>query len=95
MATQNDQSAEVLASVEQDTIPSYGVAGISAQIGETRALIEALAERQGDTETRLAAVDARTNHLTASHARAVQEMVSRIVHDTRNLPTPLTYEMIY
>jgi len=40
-------------------LPSQ-VADLSAQVGETHALVQSLATRQGVTETHLAAVDART-----------------------------------
>jgi hypothetical protein len=47
------------------------------------------------TEAQVVAIDTRTQHLTAAHARAVQEMVDRLVRETRHLPTPLTYFMLY
>jgi hypothetical protein len=71
------------------------VAGVAEQVSETRALLETLAERQGDTDARLAAVDARTDHLTREHAKDVRELVDRIVRETKRLPTPLTHEMLY
>ncbi|HEY7092802.1 MAG TPA: hypothetical protein VH393_06470 [Ktedonobacterales bacterium] len=37
----------------------------------------------------------RTQRLTPAHVREVQTMVERIVRETRNLPQPLTYAMIY
>lgn len=75
-------------------LPSQ-VADLSAQVGETHALVESLATRQDATETHLAAVDARTQRLTPAHARAVQEMVNRMVRETRHSATPLTYATIY
>lgn len=71
------------------------VAEISAQVGETRVLVESLATRQDSTETRLAAVDARTQRLTPTHTRTVQEQVDRMVRETKRLPAPLTYAIIY
>lgn len=71
------------------------VADLSVQVGETRTLVESLAARQDTTETHLAAVDARTQRLTPAHARAVQEMVNRIVRETRHSATPFTYATIY
>jgi hypothetical protein len=71
------------------------VADLSIQVGETRVLVEALATRQDSTETRLEAVDERTQRLTPTHTRAAQEMVDRMVRETRKLPAPLTYAIIY
>jgi hypothetical protein len=71
------------------------VADLSVQMGETRVLLEALATRQDSTETRLEAVDERTQRLTPTHTRAAQEMVDRMVRETRKLPAPLTYAIIY
>jgi hypothetical protein len=83
------------------SLPSQ-VEGLSAQMSEAVAMLESLAERQdvaaaqlADTDTRLAAVDARTQRLTPAHTRQVQEMVDRIVRETRRLPMPLTYAIIY
>lgn len=76
------------------TLPGQ-VAEISAQVGETRVLVESLATRQDSTETRLAAVDARTQRLTPTHTRTVQEQVDRMVRETKRLPAPLTYAIIY
>ena len=75
-------------------VPSQ-VADLSIQVSETRTLVESLATRQDATESHLAAVDARTQRLTPAHARAVQEMVNRMVRETRNSATPLTYATIY
>jgi hypothetical protein len=58
-------------------------------------MLETLAARQDATETQLAQVDARTQRLTPAHARSVQEMVDRMVRETKRLPTPLTYAIIY
>ena len=71
------------------------VADLSAQVGETRALVESLATRQDATESHLAAVDARTQRLTPAHARMVQEMVNRMVRETRHSATPFSYATIY
>jgi hypothetical protein len=52
-------------------------------------------ERQDAAETRIAQIDARTQRLTPAHARAVQEMVDRMARETKRLPQPLTYAIIY
>jgi len=75
-------------------LPSQ-VADLTVQVSETRVLVESLATRQDATETQLATVDARTQRLTPAHARAVQEMVNRMVRETRHSATPLTYAIIY
>ena len=75
-------------------LPSQ-VAELSVEVSETRALVESLATRQDTTETHLAAVDMRTQRLTPAHARAVQEMVNRMVRETRHSATPFTYATIY
>ncbi len=78
------------------------VQGLSAQLGDAVAMLESLAQRQdaaeaqlADTGAQLAAVDARTQRLTPAHTRQVQEMVDRMVRETRQLPAPLTYATIY
>jgi len=76
------------------TLPGQ-VAGIAGQLNETRTLVEALAARQETAETQLAAVDARTQRLTPAHTRAVQELVDRMVRETKHLPAPLSYAIIY
>lgn len=76
------------------TLPGQ-VAGIAGQLDETRALVEALATRQDSTETHLAAVDERTQRLTPAHTRAVQELVDRMVRETKRAAAPLTYATIY
>lgn len=75
-------------------VPSQ-VADLSVRVSETRALVESLATRQDATESHLAAVDARTQRLTPAHARTVQEMVNRMVRETRHSAAPLTYATIY
>jgi hypothetical protein len=76
------------------TLPGQ-VADLSTQVGETRVLVESLATRQDSTEMRLEAVDTRTQRLSPAHTRTVQEQVDRMVRETKRLPTPLTYAMIY
>lgn len=70
---------------------------LSQQVGQALTLIASLAERQDTTETQVAQIDERTQRLTPAHARTVQEMVDRMVRDTRRLPVPqqLTYATIY
>jgi hypothetical protein len=43
----------------------------------------------------VARIDERTQRLTPAHARAIQELVDRLVRETRRLPVPLTYATIY
>ncbi|MGH2515421.1 MAG: hypothetical protein ACRDHP_07175, partial [Ktedonobacterales bacterium] len=76
------------------TLPGQ-VQVITEQVGHVAAVVEALAERQDTTETQVARIGARTQRLTPAHARTVQEMVDRTVRETKRLPVPLTYAMIY
>lgn len=71
------------------------VADMSTQVDQAIRLLESLAERQDTAEVQLARIDERTQRLTPAHARAAQEMVDRLVRETRHLPTPLTYATIY
>lgn len=68
---------------------------VSVRLDQAIQLLEALAERQEATETQLAHVDARTQRLTPAHTRTAQEMVDRMVRETKRLPVPLTYAIIY
>lgn len=56
---------------------------------------EHLTHRQEHTESNLARIDERTNQLTPGHKRQIKDMVDSMVRQTRNLPTPLTYIIIY
>jgi hypothetical protein len=78
------------------------VEGLSAQMNQAVTMLTSLAERQeaaeariADTDAQLAAVDARTQRLSPAHTRQIQEMVDRMVRDTKRLPIPLTYMVIY
>lgn len=71
------------------------VTGISLKLDQAVHLLEFLVERQEDTESKVARIDARTQHLTPAHARDIQEFINQMVHQTRHAPTPLTYAMIY
>lgn len=78
------------------------VEGLSAQMGQAVTMLASLAERQdaaeaqiAETGAQLAQFDARTQRLSPAHTRQVQEMVDRMVGDTKRLPTPLTYMTIY
>jgi hypothetical protein len=71
------------------------VAGLSAQLGETHALVEVLAERQTETETRLDQVDMRTARLTPAHARQAQAFIDRIVRETQRLSVPVKHKHVY
>jgi len=68
---------------------------VSVRLDQAISLLESLAARQEATETQLAHVDARTQRLTPAHTRAAQEMVDRMVRETKRLSTPLTYLIIY
>jgi hypothetical protein len=71
------------------------VQDLSEQMSQAVTMLESLAARQETTEAQLAQVDERTQRLTPAHTRAVQEMVDRMVRETRRLPAPLTYSIIY
>ncbi|HKV84039.1 MAG TPA: phage antirepressor N-terminal domain-containing protein [Ktedonobacterales bacterium] len=71
------------------------VEGLSKQVGQAIVMLDALSERQNTTETQVAKIDERTQRLTPAHARTVQELVDRMVRETKRLPTPLTYAIIY
>lgn len=71
------------------------VEGLSQQVSQTIVMLESLGARQDTTETQVAKIDERTQHLTPAHARAVQEQVDRMVRETKRLPVPLTYAIIY
>jgi hypothetical protein len=68
---------------------------LSQQVGQAIVMLDALAERQETTETQVARIDERTQRLTPAHARTIQELVDRLVRETRQLPVPLTYATIY
>ncbi len=72
------------------------------QLQQAISMLESLAERQDATEAQLAEasaqlaqVDARTQRLTPAHTRDVQTLVDRMVRETKHLPLPLTYAIIY
>jgi hypothetical protein len=71
------------------------VAGFSTRLDNAISLLESLAARQDTTETQVAKIDERTQRLTPAHARTVQEFVDRMVRETKRLPTPITYAIIY
>lgn len=82
------------------------VSGFSLRLDQAIGLLESLAERQEtvqeatearltETQAQLARIDKRTQRLTPAHARAAQEMVDRMVRETKHLPVPLTYATIY
>jgi len=71
------------------------VAGLSEQMSHAVAMLAALAERQDASETQLAQIDERTQRLTPAHTQDVQEMVNRMVRETKHLPAPLKHYMIY
>jgi hypothetical protein len=68
---------------------------VSLRLDQAISLLEALAERQDTAETQIARIDERTQRLTPAHARAVQDLVDRIVHETAHERTPLLHYMIY
>lgn len=59
------------------------------------ALLEGLAERQSTTERQVAQLEVRTDRLTPAHAQQVQDLVNRLVRETKRLPSPLTHAMLY
>lgn len=83
-----DQQAQLAANTEQ-------ISAVSVRLDEAVALLETLAARQNTAETTIARIDERTQRLTPAHARAIQEQVDRMVHETRRLPFPLTHYVIY
>lgn len=76
------------------SLPSQ-VEGVSLQLDQAIVMLESLTERQNVTESQLAQIDARTQRLTPAHAREVQTMVERMVRETKLLPMPLTFAIIY
>lgn len=71
------------------------VESMSTQLDRAVLLLESLVERQDTTETQVAKIDERTQRLTPAHARTVQELVDRMVRETKHLALPLTYAIIY
>jgi len=71
------------------------VEGVSHQLAQAVTPLESLVQRQDAAETQIARIDERTQHLTPAHARAIQEMVDRMVRDTKRLPVRLTHTIIY
>lgn len=76
-------------------VTSEQIGAMSLRLDDALRLLEALGERQVTAETQIARIDERTRHLTSAHARAIQELVDRMVRETRRLATPLTYSIIY
>ncbi len=58
-------------------------------------LLEATNQRQDLSESKLAKIDERTQHLTPAHEREIQLYVDRMVRATEKFPSPLTYYIIY
>lgn len=79
----------------QLAMTSEQIGALSLRLDDAVTLLEALGQRQADTDTQLARIDERTQRLTPAHARVIQEQVDRIVRETKRLPTPLTYAIIY
>lgn len=78
------------------------VTGFAPQLDQAVRLLESLAgehdamgKRQEAMEGRLAQVDERTQRLTPARAREVQTFVERMVRQTKNLPAPLTFSLVY
>jgi hypothetical protein len=71
------------------------VQGLSDKVDGAVAMLEALADRQGNTEAQVARIDERTQRLTPAHAQAVRELVDHLVSETARLPVPLTYPTVY
>lgn len=89
LALRLDQAVQLLESLaeQQQTLAAQQQALTADQ--------QALAAQQANAETRLARVDARTQHLTPAHQRQVQTFVERMVRETQQQPGPLTYAIIY
>jgi P22_AR N-terminal domain len=68
---------------------------LAEQVGRVADVVETLAERQGTTEAQVAQLEVRTDHLTPAHAQQVQDLVNRLVRETKRLPAPLTHAIIY
>ncbi len=75
-------------------LPSH-VDDLSDQVRESLTLLQALAGRQDAQGEQIAQIDERTQRLTPAHTRDVKEFIDRMVRDTRRLPAPLTYIVIY
>jgi hypothetical protein len=67
----------------------------STRLDQTLSLLAGLATRQEATESQVAQLEARTDHLTPAHARTLQEAVDRLARATKHLPSPLTHAIIY
>lgn len=76
------------------TLPDQ-VHALSEQVGHVAGIVETLAERQSATAAQVAELEERTDHLTPAHAHQVQELVNRLVRETKHLPSPLTHAIIY
>lgn len=74
---------------------SAQIGSLSLRLDDAIALLEALGERQADTAGQVARNDERTQRLSPAHARAIQEQVDRMVRETKRLPQPLTYAIVY
>ena len=71
----------------------------SMQLEQAIRLLEALTNRQEETETQVARIDERTQRLTSAHGQDVQEMVNliaaAIVKQSPNITTQLAHSMVY
>lgn len=79
----------------QLTATSEQIGALSLRLDDAVTLLEALGERQAATDSQVARIDERTQRLTPAHARAIQEQVDRMAHETKRLAQPLTYAIIY
>lgn len=71
------------------------IGAVSLKLDEAILAIESLADRQEDTEQKLQQVDTRTNRLTPTHKRNLQEFITSMVKLSERTKTPLTYATIY
>jgi len=68
---------------------------LSVQMEQALALLEQTTHRQSATEQQVARIDARTQRLSPAQTRTVQELVDRVVRETRHLVVPLTHIVLY
>ncbi len=76
------------------TLPNK-VDTLGEQLQQAIGFLEALASRQDAQGEQLAQIDERTQRLTPAHTRDVKEFIDGMVRDTKRLPNPLTYIVIY
>lgn len=68
---------------------------ISVRLDQAVTLLVSIVARRAATESQVAKIDVRTQRLTPAHARTIQELVDRMVRETKPLPVPLSFVIIY